>query len=52
MQEAVSQRCRDVVRHAERRRAHKGTLTVLSVPEEPVGMEVDEDVVQQRSERR
>jgi hypothetical protein len=45
MQEAVSQRCRDVVRHAERRRAHRGTLTVLRVPAEPVSMEVDEDVL-------
>ena len=46
-QAAVSQRCRDVVRHAERRKAHKGSLVVLEAPVgEPAGsaeaMEVDE----------
>ena len=31
-QAAVSQRCLDVIRHAERRRAYKGVLTIVRAP--------------------
>ena len=32
MQAALSQRCLDVIRHAERRRAYKGVLTIVRAP--------------------
>jgi hypothetical protein len=48
-QAALSERCRQVARHAEKRKAHKGVLTIVSVPaeageaaavEEPSGQQV------------
>ena len=33
-QAALSERCRQVARHAEKRKAHKGILTLISIPAE------------------
>lgn len=34
VQAAMSERCRDVARHAQKRKAHKGVLRILSAPAE------------------
>lgn len=57
LQAAVSQRCRDVIRHAEQRKAYKGTLTILTIPGELEAQQTEAEMMdiadrQQGAKRR